>query len=107
MEKLVRDNIPEIAENKGQVPVIRTASKDEILSFLVTKLMEETLEVIAANKNDMPTELADVLEVVYSIARILGLSAKRLEWIREMKADLCGSYNKRVIWYGNQEIPKP
>lgn len=106
MEKLVRDNIPEIAENKDQVPVIRTASKDEFMAFLLAKLMEESLEAMNTNDdNDLQTELADVLEVVYTIAHQIGISPRRLEWIRHTKAEVFGSFNKRIIWYGNQETP--
>lgn len=106
MTKLVRDNIPEIIENQGKIPVIRTADKDELLLFLFAKLIEETLEVVNANDNgDIQSELADVLQVVYTIARETGISPRRLEWIREAKVEIFGPFDRRVIWYGNQETP--
>lgn len=62
--KLIRDKIPEIIEADGKSCVVEVASKEEYVQRLVEKLKEEVEEFV---ENPCIEELADVLEVVYSI----------------------------------------
>ena len=43
-------------------------------------------------------ELADVLEVVYCIAKENGISKERLEEIRKRKAASRGGFKEMIIW---------
>ena len=62
--KLIRDKIPEIIESKGKSCVVEVASKEQYFKKLIDKLQEEVEEFV---ENPCIEELADVLEVVWSI----------------------------------------
>ena len=69
--KLVRDNIPNIIENNGEKAITRILSDKEYRVELYKKLLEESQEVInSQDTEDILEELADVLEVLKSIAEL-------------------------------------
>jgi predicted house-cleaning noncanonical NTP pyrophosphatase (MazG superfamily) len=92
--KLVRDRIPEISRQQGFTPVTRTLSEPEFVLELKRKLQEEVDEF--ARKSD-PEELADLMEVVYALALVHGVTPKRLEEMRAKKAKERGSFKERVF----------
>lgn len=49
-------------------------------------------------------ELADVLEVVYSIAKFKGISIEHLENIRKEKAMKRGSFDKMIVLEGVEKV---
>ena len=83
--KLVRDKIPQIIRSKGQEPVIYTADTEEYCIRLRDKLREEVEEYLASD-NDRE-ELADILEVLYALARQAGTDQQQLENLRAAKAE--------------------
>jgi predicted house-cleaning noncanonical NTP pyrophosphatase (MazG superfamily) len=98
--KLVRDKIPQIIRSKGQVPVIYTADSEEYHIRLRDKLREEVEEYLASD-NDRE-ELADILEVLYALARQAGTDQQQLEKLRAAKAEKRGGFADRIIWFCNQ-----
>lgn len=68
--KLVRDRIPEIIRNNGEQPETRILSDEEYKLELEKKLLEEYNEVLNATGNDRIEELADMLEVMISLAAL-------------------------------------
>ena len=68
--KLVRDRIPEIIEGNGEEPITRILNDEEYRSELIKKLNEEYDEVVNASGEDIIEELADMLEVMESIANL-------------------------------------
>ena len=62
--KLIRDKIPEIIESNGKSCVVEVAAKEQYFKKLIDKLQEEVEEFV---ENPCIEELADVLEVVWSI----------------------------------------
>lgn len=93
--KLVRDKIPAICESNGDKANYRIIEDDEeYLRVLTDKLIEEVAEV-----QDAPSleELADVLEVVRSIGRVLGYSVEQIETERSRKAETRGGFEDRVF----------
>lgn len=92
--KLVRDKIPEIIRREGKNPIIHTASDIEYLEGLNSKLLEETFEY---QKSGKPEELADLMEIIYTIADVLGVSEKEMNEIRTRKAEARGKFLERVI----------
>lgn len=79
MKKLVRDRIIEFAKDKFN---FEKCHKESYFPLLLNKLVEEAEEV---QKNPCAEELADVLEVVYTIAQNLNISKDELEKYRLAK----------------------
>ncbi|MFJ3839428.1 MazG nucleotide pyrophosphohydrolase domain-containing protein [Streptomyces sp. NPDC090054] len=96
--KLVRDRIPEIAAANGQQLEIHTASLSEAAELLVEKLAEEAAEVaVAGTREDLLDELADVLEVVHSLADAAGWSPEDVEAARVGKRAARGGFDWRLV----------
>lgn len=95
--KLVRDKIPEIIEGKNETPVTRILNDDEYKLELEKKLYEEYKEVIESSGEDRLFELADMVEVIKSLAL---LSGKTLEDIIELangKRNKRGGFEKKIF----------
>ena len=80
--KLVRDKIPDIIKSAGKQAVTRILTDEEYLAELDRKLSEECAEYQADKSLE---EMADVLEVLYSIAVARGYSVEELERVRAEK----------------------
>lgn len=92
--KLVRDKIPEIIEQDGEKPIIRTVETEEYEKALVQKLYEEIKEF---EKNPTEEEIADILEVLYAICDFKGFKRDEVEKLRIEKAKKRGGFKKRII----------
>jgi predicted house-cleaning noncanonical NTP pyrophosphatase (MazG superfamily) len=93
-EKLVRDRIPEIIRESGRNPVTRVAERSEYAALLSDKLYEEAGEYVASGD---PSELADVLEVIRTLASLHGLTPTALERLRAEKATERGGFAHRHV----------
>lgn len=92
--KAVRDKIPEIIEKSGHSCNVKTLSDDQFLLEIEKKLSEEVSEY----QNDKnPEELADILEVIYRIAKLKGISKEDLEKIRIKKVKERGGFEKNLF----------
>jgi predicted house-cleaning noncanonical NTP pyrophosphatase (MazG superfamily) len=92
--KAIRDKIPEIIEKSGHSSNVKTLSDEEFLIEIEKKLSEEVSEY----QNDKnPEELADILEVIYRIAKLRGISQEALEKIRIKKSEERGSFEKNLF----------
>lgn len=92
--KLVRDKIPQIIKEDDKTPVTHLADDQEYIEKLKQKLKEEVNEFL---EEDNEEELADILEVVYSICKLKKTDKDRLETLRKNKAKKRGSFDKRII----------
>lgn len=92
--KLVRDKIPKIIESSGNTCTTRILSDEEYIEMLDKKLNEECDEY-QADKNI--EELADMLEVIYAIAKAKGTSIEELEKIRLEKAENRGGFDEKIL----------
>ena len=93
-EKLVRDKIPAIMEEKGKHANIRILSDAEYSVYLERKLDEEVVEF---HKDKNLEELADILEVVYALAAAHGLSPEQLQALRQQKRRERGGFDDRIF----------
>jgi predicted house-cleaning noncanonical NTP pyrophosphatase (MazG superfamily) len=92
--KAIRDKIPEIIKASGNTCNVKTLSDEEFLERIEEKLSEE----VAEYRNDKnPEELADILEVIYRIAHLKGVSKEELEKIRVKKTDERGAFVKNLF----------
>lgn len=92
--KLVRDKIPEIIELDGKKCDIRIASKEEQSELLEKKLQEEVNEFIEDKNLE---ELADVMEVLFGLAKNLGFSEKELIRKRDEKKAERGGFKEGIV----------
>jgi predicted house-cleaning noncanonical NTP pyrophosphatase (MazG superfamily) len=92
--KLVRDKIPEIIEKDGKTCSTTILSDEDYISMLNAKLDEELKEY---HSDDNLEELADLMEVIYAIAKAKGYSESDLDKIRKEKALKRGSFNNKIL----------
>lgn len=96
-KKLVRDKIPEILGNLGVVMDQKTVSMDAILGPLKCKLQEECAEVMEAKtQQELIEELADVIEVVQSIARTQNIPMTEIKKVADTKNQKKGSFKNNI-----------
>ena len=76
--KLVRDRIPEIIGSRGDRAVTRVLDEADYRDALLAKLVEEAREASSARAEELPAELADVLEVLQALAKALGMTWEQL-----------------------------
>ena len=93
--KLVRDKIPEMIRQKGDLPVVETLDDEKkYLKALHRKLSEEIDEYHEQRNVD---EFADVLEVVYALAKYYGKTPEYLEQIRLKKYKERGGFDNKTF----------
>jgi len=92
--KAIRDKIPDIIQKDGYSCNIKNLSDEEFLIEIEKKLTEEVTE-FQNDKN--PEELADILEVIYRIAKLRGISKEELENIRINKVEKRGGFDKNLF----------
>ena len=92
--KLVRDKIPQKIQNNGEVAKTEILNDERFLQELHKKLFEEAGEFV---EEDSVEELADLMEVIYAIARLRGIDWKEMEKVRQEKAQKRGAFEKRIF----------
>lgn len=95
-EKLVRDNIPEIIRNNNEEPIIKILSDEEYKMELEKKLHEEYNEVLNSKGDDRIEELADMLEVMISLAELENKTFADIEKARTLKKEKRGGFAKKI-----------
>ena len=92
--KAIRDKIPAIIQKDGHSCSVKTLSDEQFLEHLEKKISEE----VAEYQNDKnPEELADILEVIYRVAQLRGVSKEELEKIRIKKSEERGGFEKDLF----------
>ncbi len=94
INKLVRDKIPSMIVENGEMPNFRFMDDDEFLKELDKKLLEEVAEYQESKNLE---ELADILQVICTISEIKGGGQRELEYIRDEKANERGSFKTKTF----------
>jgi predicted house-cleaning noncanonical NTP pyrophosphatase (MazG superfamily) len=94
--KLVRDRIPEILDEKGVSYEKRIASPEEYKAELIKKLDEEIEEFSEAGDLE---ELADVAEVIEALKKLP--EYVDVEAIRQKKREEKGGFDQKIILKGS------
>jgi len=92
--KAIRDKIPEIIKKSGHSCNFKALNDADFLIEIQKKLSKEVKEY--QDSHDI-AELADILEVIYRIAQLKGISKDELEKIRGKKAEERGSFDKNLF----------
>ena len=96
--KLVRDKIPEILDEKGISYEKRIASHEEYKVELIKKLGEEVQEFSQAGDLE---ELADVIEVVEALKKLPEYAD--VEMVRQKKRKNRGGFEGKIILKGQKD----
>ncbi len=92
--KLVRDRIPEIIQERGDVALTHEATLEEYKRALQAKLVEEMDEYL---KSEEVEELADLLEVIHALTALQGTPREQLQLIQTKKREERGGFEKKII----------
>ena len=95
--KLVRDKIPEIIKNNGEIPKTRILNDEEYKKELELKLYEEYKEVIESTSVDRLEELADLLEVIKALAKLENKELSDIIEIANNKSKKRGAFKERIF----------
>jgi predicted house-cleaning noncanonical NTP pyrophosphatase (MazG superfamily) len=93
--KLVRDKIPKIIIDSDKEFDFHIAAGEEIQRLLHSKLNEEVAE-FHSNPTDLE-ELADIMEVIFALAKNLGYSQEDLINKRLQKRSDCGGFDDNIV----------
>lgn len=96
--KLVRDKIPQILDEKGVSYEKRIATPQEYKTELIKKLGEELQEFSEAGN---PEELADIIEVIEALKKIT--EYENVEIIRQKKREEKGGFDDKIILKGEKD----
>lgn len=97
-EKLVRDKYKDIFDKEWVW--YKFCPKEELVERLMTKLDEEVGEF---EEDRSKEELADVLEVIYALAKEIWSSFEEIESMRVEKSQEKGWFEKGLIWSGERK----
>lgn len=95
--KLVRDNIPNIIESKGETPVTKILDNETYKMELEKKLYEEYKEVLEATGEDRVEELADMIEIIRALANLENRSLDDIISCADEKAKKRGAFNEKIF----------
>ncbi len=93
MQKLVRDLIPNIIMEQGNTPKTRILTDEEFKKELDKKLVEEVNEYLSDQNIE---EVADVMEVIYTLLDVHGWSFDDVERVRKEKAQNRGGFREKI-----------
>ncbi|MCL2932406.1 MAG: nucleoside triphosphate pyrophosphohydrolase [Trichodesmium sp. MAG_R03] len=101
--KLVRNRIPDIIHNSGIEYKTITLSEIEYRQALRNKLIEEAQEAATANKADLVTELADLLEVVDALLKSYDISHNKVRLEQDNKRATKGDFDNKIMLLWTEE----
>ena len=93
-ERLVRDWIPWIIRSQGRDCECRVGDDDEYREMLIDKLDEEVAEFKAERNLE---ELADIMEVLFALAKDMGYEESDLIEENARKRGERGSFEDRIV----------
>jgi predicted house-cleaning noncanonical NTP pyrophosphatase (MazG superfamily) len=92
--KLVRDRIPEKVKKNNEIPLTKKLNIKQFKLALIDKLFEECEEF----KNDPSAEeLADILEVLKSLAKAFKIHSKEIKKKQSKKLKERGGFTKQLL----------
>lgn len=98
METLVRDKMPKRLGKLGVYVEGHSLNPKDHIDHLKLKLQDEVDEVLnAVTPKEIKEEIADVLEVLYAIAKYYGLQTEHLEKKRVQKQLERGGFSKGLF----------
>lgn len=93
-DKAVRDRIPEIISKSGKKMIIKVVNNKVFDEYLERKLGEELAEYQESRTVD---ELVDIVEVIYGLLDMKGITVAEFERIRMEKVRDRGAFKERLV----------
>lgn len=95
MSKLVRDLIPNVVpQDKQHLYKFSTVNEKQYTDLLKNKLLEEVNEYLEAENKE---ELADILEVMDAIMKLMNFDKEEVLAIQKQKREERGGFEKRIL----------
>ena len=106
--KLIRDGIPAQLDAAGLRYEIQTLTPSDYLLALRAKVMEEAQEVAHANPDELLAELADLQEVMDTLAQKMGIQQDSIAEEQDKRRAERGGFEERIYlcWVENDEPGK-
>ncbi|NJM00770.1 MAG: nucleoside triphosphate pyrophosphohydrolase [Synechococcaceae cyanobacterium SM2_3_2] len=106
--KLIRDGIPAQLAAAGLRYEIQTLTPDDYLLALRAKVMEEAQEVAQANPDELLAELADLQEVMDTLAQRMSIHQEDIIQEQDKRRTERGGFDERIYlcWVENKEPEK-
>jgi predicted house-cleaning noncanonical NTP pyrophosphatase (MazG superfamily) len=105
-EKLVRDRIPLLIEERGEHVWSVAVTGEDLSKVLKAKVVEESLELQSATRReDILEELADILEVVSSLAEHVNLTMNDVKKKAKQKRSERGGFSEGLVLVETKEVP--
>jgi len=96
--KIVRDKIPTRIARRREAELTRKLPENLKLNFLISKLLEEALEIRGAeNPAERRLELADVFEILRELAKMSGLSVGDIASTADDKRAKVGGFEEGLV----------
>jgi len=95
--KLVRDKIPEIIKDNGDIPYTRTLRGEAYKAALKDKLIEEAREVVEADNEKLIDELADVQEVIQALISECNFDTQAVNEMQKRKREDRGGFTDGIF----------
>lgn len=96
--KLVRDNIPFIAAERGEIMEYQEVQGHDLELWLKRKLVEEAYEVAAADSDlELTEEIGDLMTVATTLMRKRGISDGQITESMTDKFMSRGGFDKGII----------
>jgi predicted house-cleaning noncanonical NTP pyrophosphatase (MazG superfamily) len=98
--KLVRDFIPEMIRNDGRACEVEIMKDNEYRQALLRKIVEEAHEVAAADLEQLPTELADLYEVIDAVMEDFKIERDTVLSVKDQRRAERGGFSQkyRLVW---------
>jgi predicted house-cleaning noncanonical NTP pyrophosphatase (MazG superfamily) len=106
--KLVRDHVPVLITEHGDHAVVYRADEIELRSRLRTKVVEEALELLAADTPEGElAEFADIFEVLQACVEATGFSTADVEVAQTQKRMERGGFEEGIVLVSTGEDDEP
>ena len=107
--KLIRDKIPAKIKDKGSDLETRVLSDEEFEKELMNKVLEEASELTEAfSREELVSELGDVIDVLDEIKALKNISDEELSAAREESNARKGGFKERLflVWSSDDNYKK-
>ena len=107
--KLIRDKVPAKIKDKGSDLETKVLSDQEFEEELVKKVLEEATELTkASSREELVSELGDVIDVLDEVRVLKNISDEELSAAREESNARKGGFKERIflIWSSDDNYKK-